>query len=722
YRLNQTGTSGLLGTFTEIGTARVTADGQRIETAANAVTETSIYFVAQPRPITTVVGRVLDSDNKPIRFVLIACAGQLALTDGNGSFVIPGVAVPANNQLTVEASYIRANGRTDRITRTGITAQAFSTTRITPDLVLPSPATQPNRPPSLTAPATLTVNTGTTTDFPLLVSDPDPNQSVTVTVTGAAFASIVTNQTAFALRLAPGATAAGNHTLTLRAADNQNPAGVTTRTVSVNVINAANRPPVANAQTVATNEDTPKAITLTGSDADGDALTYAIVAQPARGTLTGTGANLTYTPAAHLNGADVFTFKVNDGKVDGAAATVSINVTPVNDAPVLTVPGAQNATVGQALNFDLSATDVDQGQTLTFSSNNLPSGATLTSIGANGRRFSWTPTANQVGTVAVNFMVSDNGTPSLSDTESVVINVTGGIGSGTGLRGEYFDNVDLTLSKLVRTDATVDFDWGTGSPDPTIDADLFSVRWTGQVQAKFSETYTFYTVSDNGVRLWVNNQLLVDNWTLHTPVENNGTITLVANQKYGIRMEFYEDTILATARLLWSSPSQIKQVIPQASLYPAQNGRSTFIPYAATAYKYKIVNFGEGIGFERLDFDDSIFSTGNAGFGDGCNALRQGNPWPSNTDILLRRKFTLPIGARNLTVGVAIDNAVQVFVNGIDVSAGLIDSGGGCAQRDSSIFNVPNAILRQGENLIAVRGRDHGFNTYLDLRITGDVP
>jgi Family of unknown function (DUF6288)/Bacterial Ig domain/Divergent InlB B-repeat domain/Bacterial Ig-like domain/HEAT repeats len=95
-----------------------------------------------------------------------------------------------------------------------------------------------------------------------------------------------------------------------------------------------NTPPVANAQSVTTAEDTAKAITLIGSDVDGDALTYTIVTQPAHGTLSGTGASRTYTPAANYNGADSFTFKVNDGTVDSAVATVSITVTAVNDAPV----------------------------------------------------------------------------------------------------------------------------------------------------------------------------------------------------------------------------------------------------------------------------------------------------------------------------------------------------------------------------------------------------
>ena len=114
----------------------------------------------------------------------------------------------------------------------------------------------------------------------------------------------------------------------------------------------------------------------------------------------------------------------------------------------------------------------------------------------------------------------------------------------------------------------VNFDWGTGSPDPSIGADTFSVRWTGQVQPQYSETYTFYTTSDDGVRLWVNGQLLVDNWTDHGPTENSGTITLTANQKYDIVMTYYENAGGAVAQLSWSSTSQAKQIIPPNRLFP----------------------------------------------------------------------------------------------------------------------------------------------------------
>jgi len=107
-----------------------------------------------------------------------------------------------------------------------------------------------------------------------------------------------------------------------------------------------NQAPVANAQSVTTAEDTAKAITLAGSDADGDALTYAIVSQPAHGTLSGTVPNVTYTPAVDYNGSDAFTFKVNDGTVDSAVATVSLTVTAVNDPLVVNAGTDQTVTLG----------------------------------------------------------------------------------------------------------------------------------------------------------------------------------------------------------------------------------------------------------------------------------------------------------------------------------------------------------------------------------------
>ena len=139
---------------------------------------------------------------------------------------------------------------------------------------------------------------------------------------------------------------------------------------------------------------------------------------------------------------------------------------------------------------------------------------------------------------------------------------------------------DFTNPVLTRADATVDFDWAYGSPDPAVPSDSFAVRWTGTVTPAASETYTFYTTSDDGVRLWVNGQLIVDNWTDHAATENSGTITLVAGQAYDIRMEMYENGGAAVAKLAWSSPSTPKATIPSTSLKTPTNQPGLKAEYA----------------------------------------------------------------------------------------------------------------------------------------------
>ncbi|MEW6157408.1 MAG: CARDB domain-containing protein [Verrucomicrobiota bacterium] len=142
-----------------------------------------------------------------------------------------------------------------------------------------------------------------------------------------------------------------------------------------------------------------------------------------------------------------------------------------------------------------------------------------------------------------------------------------------GLRAEIWDERDTSgPPAVVRVDPNVNFNWGTGSPHPSIGADTFVVRWTGKVIPRFSETYTFYTVNDDGVQLFVNGQHLINDPNLHPPTEFSGTITLEAGQAYDIVMEMYENGGGAFASLSWSSPSQPKEIIPPSALLPPEDG------------------------------------------------------------------------------------------------------------------------------------------------------
>ncbi|HNG34194.1 MAG TPA: kelch repeat-containing protein, partial [Blastocatellia bacterium] len=243
YRLDQTLGSRTLGEFVVIGEATVSADGKMVETAANAVLETSIFFAAIPRPLTRVLGKVVDSDGTtPIRQAAVRCRGQEVFTDSTGLFVLLDVPVKdAADLLTIEASYQRPNGRVDRVTRSGVVPVPNGVTRVAPDLKLPSPVTDPNRPPTLLLPASLTVTEGTTLDTGFIAGDPDAGQTITVTVSSVpatTFASIGLSGSAYTLRLAPGAGTAGNYMLTVRAADNGSPSLSATQTVALTILSS----------------------------------------------------------------------------------------------------------------------------------------------------------------------------------------------------------------------------------------------------------------------------------------------------------------------------------------------------------------------------------------------------------------------------------------------------------------------------------------------------
>ncbi|MCY3021162.1 MAG: PA14 domain-containing protein, partial [Planctomycetota bacterium] len=139
---------------------------------------------------------------------------------------------------------------------------------------------------------------------------------------------------------------------------------------------------------------------------------------------------------------------------------------------------------------------------------------------------------------------------------------------GAGLEGEYYGSPDFINLKLTRIDPAVNFDWTGKSPHPSIGSESYSVRWAGQVKPAHSEVYTFYTWSDDGVRLWVDNKLVVDNWTDHPATENSGTITLGAGIKYDVRLEYFQGWGAAVIALAWSSPSLPREIIPQTCLYP----------------------------------------------------------------------------------------------------------------------------------------------------------
>ena len=222
----------------------------------------------------------------------------------------------------------------------------------------------------------------------------------------------------------------------------------------------ANTAPQATAQPVTTAEDTAVAITLAGTDADGNTLTYAVVTSPAHGSLSGSAPNLTYTPAANYHGSDSFTFKVNDGTEDSATVTVSITVTPAAltpietwrnqyfGSPANTGNGADSASAGDGIaNLVKYALGIVPGE-------NAASGLPQSKIAENGGNrflaltFKCDPARNEV-TIVV--QAGDD----LASWTEVARSANGGIFSGSATVTET-ENPDGTRNVEVRDVQAVD--------------------------------------------------------------------------------------------------------------------------------------------------------------------------------------------------------------------------------------------------------------------------
>ncbi|MBN2182241.1 MAG: hypothetical protein JW715_10030, partial [Sedimentisphaerales bacterium] len=146
--------------------------------------------------------------------------------------------------------------------------------------------------------------------------------------------------------------------------------------------------------------------------------------------------------------------------------------------------------------------------------------------------------------------------------------------AGGGLKAQYYGTEDLTGDPVMtRIDPEINFDWGTASPEPNVvPEEGFSIRWTGAIEIPADGEWTFWTYADDGVRLYINGQMLIEVWGAARPLAwDSGTITLDAGI-YPIVMEFYDDideTPHAVVRLLWQGPLiPTRQIIPAGALQP----------------------------------------------------------------------------------------------------------------------------------------------------------
>ncbi|MBO3089837.1 PQQ-dependent sugar dehydrogenase [Cellulomonas dongxiuzhuiae] len=356
--------------------------------------------------------------------------------------------------------------------------------------------------------------------------------------------------------------AAGSWTATLRVRD---AAGATSSPVTV-AISSGNTAPVVTLTSPASGAtftvgDT---IRLTGSATDaqdgtlpGSSLSWTVLrvhdahTHPFLGPVTGSGTTFTAPGPEDLAAAANSYLRVSLTATDtqGVETTVTRDLQPRKVAVTFATSPA--------------------GRTLTVNGETVTGPTTVTSWAGLDLQLAVPTQTDAQGVPYVFDRWSDGSTTATRTwrTPASATTLTASL-SQRGLLGRYFDTADLTGTSVTRVDPTVSFDWAAGSPLAGIAADTFSVRWTGSVVPRYSETYTFSTRSDDGVRLWVDGTLVIDQWTRHAARVDSGTVALRAGQAVPIRLEYFEGQGQASVQLRWSSTSQAAEVVPAARLRP----------------------------------------------------------------------------------------------------------------------------------------------------------
>jgi len=246
----------------------------------------------------------------------------------------------------------------------------------------------------------------------------------------------------------------GTDSFTFLAKDGLGQSNVATVSITIRT-NAA---PVAVPQTVEAITGVQLPITLTGSDPDGDPISFLIVTDPRFGTLTGSGPDQVYTSDEGFVGSDFFEFVVQDGYGESAPARVSINVILANRAPVAN-PQNLNASSGVPLPITLTGTDPD-GDLLTFQVTDLPDHGTLT---GTAPALSYTSTSGYVGPDSFQFTVSDGTLTSAPATVSISVSASGPV-------TVFFDNFETNLGWVRNpngTDTARSGMWERANPEHT---------------------------------------------------------------------------------------------------------------------------------------------------------------------------------------------------------------------------------------------------------------
>jgi outer membrane protein OmpA-like peptidoglycan-associated protein len=144
---------------------------------------------------------------------------------------------------------------------------------------------------------------------------------------------------------------------------------------------------------------------------------------------------------------------------------------------------------------------------------------------------------------------------------SVQFLLTSLLSAQAGLKVEYYNGVDFDEKVATKVDSKIDMRWNDTPPVPGLDPHYCSIRWTGILNAPETGTYTFSARVDDGIRVWVGNVLVIDNWQLNDDARSVGNISMKANTPYNLKVEYFNGMVEGEVRLIWDLPNATQPAI-----------------------------------------------------------------------------------------------------------------------------------------------------------------
>jgi len=319
---------------------------------------------------------VIDKDNDPVTFSLTTAPDGMVISNAGLVSWTPALGQAGSHPVTLTVTDTNA-------------ASVKQSYTITVDVVANTAPAALN--------ASLAIAEDTELNITLTASDLDKDVLTYEILTRPSNGSLA--GTAPDLVYVPNGNFYGFDSFTFKVNDGIFDSNTATVTITVSPINDS---PLANGISIQTDEDTALDVLLSGSDIDGDALTFRVVAPPANGTLTGTGPGLIYTPNVNVNGNDQFTFVANDGQSDSNIAVAAITINSINDAPIITSSAVANGAGNSLYQYQVTALDPDD-TVLSYALMTAPAGM---SIDGNGL-IAWTPDNSSAGNHAIEIQVQD---------------------------------------------------------------------------------------------------------------------------------------------------------------------------------------------------------------------------------------------------------------------------------------------------------------------------